>query len=277
MLLNKILIVEDEDRWSQQYIDALVSLASCDVATNLEQIQHFFKKGKCKLILLDISLDQPFFNSVCRQAVTFLRQKCPEIPIVAITGKQLSLQELSELYQLGEGGIVDFFHKSTLYVPDFSKRIQLAIEKHPIRIGTEPTLKQFKYDVFVSYSHKDSTWVKETLLIKLDESDIRVCIDFYDFRPGYTSVSEMERAVLQSQKTLLVMTPNYFRSSWTEYEFVMALTLSTNQKAKRVVPLLLKKCDLPLSIQGLVYLDFSDSKINEIQWQKLIAMLSMNS
>ena len=37
--------------------------------------------------------------------------------------------------------------------------------------------EEYRYDVFVSYSHADETWVTGTLLPRLEAVGLRVCID----------------------------------------------------------------------------------------------------
>jgi hypothetical protein len=41
--------------------------------------------------------------------------------------------------------------------------------------------KEFKYDVFISYSHKDQEWVRNILLPTLEKQGLKVCIDYRDF------------------------------------------------------------------------------------------------
>ena len=132
---------------------------------------------------------------------------------------------------------------------------------------------EFRYDAFISYSHKDSAWVRDTLLPRLEGEGLRVCIDFRDFEPGAPSLTEMERAVLQSRKTLLVLTPQYLASEWAEFENILASTLDPAARRRRVIPLLLKPCELPLRIRALTYLDFTKPDETEFQFQRLVAAL----
>ncbi|MEW6402178.1 MAG: toll/interleukin-1 receptor domain-containing protein [Chloroflexota bacterium] len=67
----------------------------------------------------------------------------------------------------------------------------------------------FKYDVFISYSHKDEEWVVNTLLPTLEKAGLSVCIDYRDFDAGRPSIVNMEDAVDESRHTVLVLTPNW--------------------------------------------------------------------
>jgi hypothetical protein len=159
-------------------------------------------------------------------------------------------------------------------------RIRNRIYEQALQVGIEPEQPpkphsppdKCYYDAFISYSHHDKTWVHGTLLLRLEAADLRVCIDFRNFELGAPSLTEMERAVLQSRKTLLVLTPDYLASEWTEFENILASTLDPAARRRRVIPLLLKPCKPPLRIRVLTHVDFTGSE-NELQFQRLVAAI----
>jgi toll-like receptor 2 len=124
------------------------------------------------------------------------------------------------------------------------------------------------YDVFVSYSHVDATWVRETLLMRLESHGFVICIDFRDFVGGSAGVEEMERCVLNSKRVLLVLTPHYIASEWSTFENIMAQTLDPAAVARKMVPVLREKCDLPLRLRILHYVDLR--KEDEAAWDRLV-------
>jgi len=136
---------------------------------------------------------------------------------------------------------------------------------------------QFDYDVFISYSHADKVWVRGELLKRLEASGLRACIDTRDFRPGAPSVTEMERAVLTSRKTVLVLTPDYVASAWTEFETLMLQTLDPAARQRRIVPLLKAHVELPLRISYLSYVDFSDPQDEALAWTRLLNALDTST
>ena len=93
--------------------------------------------------------------------------------------------------------------------------------------------KPWDYDVYVSYSHTDQDWVRSELLPRLEENGLRVCIDYRDFEQGHSPLSEMERAVQTSGKTLAVLTPSYIESEWTELDTRMAQALDPSGRRGR--------------------------------------------
>ena len=70
------------------------------------------------------------------------------------------------------------------------------------------------YDVFISYSHQDGQWVRNWLLPRLEQSGLKVCIDYRDFRIGIPSLINMERAIEQSKMILLILTSDWIQSKW---------------------------------------------------------------
>jgi len=133
---------------------------------------------------------------------------------------------------------------------------------------------QFDYDVFISYSHKDEHWVHEWLLPRLKAAGLRTCIDIEDFEVGAPSVTEMERAVIQSAKTLLVLTPEYLASEWTEFENILVQTLDPAAHRRRVLPLLLKDCERPPRIAMLTYADFRAESRREPELERVVAAIT---
>lgn len=126
-----------------------------------------------------------------------------------------------------------------------------------------------KYDVFISYSRADKVWVRGELLPRLQQTGLKVCIDCEDFRPGAPAIKEIERAATTSRKTLLVLTPNYLKSSWTEFERYLLQTQDPNNRELRLLPVLKEACELPPSIGYLSYVDFTDPEELEIAWRQM--------
>jgi tetratricopeptide (TPR) repeat protein len=134
---------------------------------------------------------------------------------------------------------------------------------------------RFTYDVLISYSHDDEEWVAGTLLPRLEGAGLKVCIDYRDFKPGVPSVKEMRRGVETSHKTVLVLTQAYLESAWAEFEQLMLQTLDPANRARRLIPLLKEKCDLPLEIRYLTYVDFSRPDREAIAWTQLLTALGV--
>lgn len=133
------------------------------------------------------------------------------------------------------------------------------------------------YDVFISYSHADRDWVRQELLPRLEGAGLKACIDSRDFEPGAPRVNEMERAVVTSRKTLLVLTPAYLANAWDEFGNLMLQTLDPAGRKRRLIPLLKEPCDLPPRIDYLIPVNFSEADDIEDSWSRLLSALDAPS
>ena len=98
----------------------------------------------------------------------------------------------------------------------------------------------FKYDIFISYSHKDEEWVVNTLMPALENAGLGVCIDYRDFDAGKPSIVNMEDAVDESRHTVLVLTPNWTGSEWTDFEAVLTQTDDPVGRRQKMIPFMLE-------------------------------------
>ncbi len=133
--------------------------------------------------------------------------------------------------------------------------------------------KENNFDVFISYSSYDKAWVRGELLKRIEQAGLKAFIDFRDFTRGAPSIKEMERGVVNCDKTLLVLSPNYIESEWCELEGVMAQTLSPANRDLRVIPLLKVPCKKPLRIATLTHIDFTDGADLDLAWRQLLTAL----
>nr|NJM03619.1 toll/interleukin-1 receptor domain-containing protein [Desulfobacula sp.] len=128
----------------------------------------------------------------------------------------------------------------------------------------------YEYDVFVSYSSKDRVWVKDVLLKWMEDNQIRVCIDYRDFIPGMPPIKNIERAIVKSHKSLLVITQNYLESSWTSFETSLLQTADPANERLRFIPILKEKCNFYLGFAQFTYLNFVDSEDENKEWERLL-------
>jgi transcriptional regulator with XRE-family HTH domain len=134
-------------------------------------------------------------------------------------------------------------------------------------------LDGFVYNVFVSYTSEDEEWVRAELLPRLEAEGLHTCVDFRAFRPGAARLDEIERAALESRKTLLVLTPAYLANEWVEAGNKMVQSLDPASRQQRLIPLLKESCVLPLRLSYLIPVDLADTRDVTLEWDRLIASL----
>ncbi|NUM78593.1 TIR domain-containing protein [candidate division KSB1 bacterium] len=124
--------------------------------------------------------------------------------------------------------------------------------------------------IFISYSSKDQDWVRNWLLAQLESNGLHAHIDFRDFEIGQPSLVNMERAVEECAKTLLVLTPNYVQSEFTNFETLMLQVGDPIGLRKRILPLLLVNCELPKHLAIFTYADFRNENERPMQLERLV-------
>ena len=131
----------------------------------------------------------------------------------------------------------------------------------------------YQYDVFISYSHLDRAWVWDVLLPRLEGAGLRVCIDDRNFKIGVPILTNIEAAVEKSRHTLIVLTPAWIESQWTEFESLLVATTDPAGRRARLLPLMLSLCQPPLRLRVLVYSDFTRVDQHDQQFIRLIRQL----
>lgn len=125
--------------------------------------------------------------------------------------------------------------------------------------------RTYAYDVFISYSPQDRDWVNRELVPHFQAAQLRlITSDTFDL--GAPQVSEFERAVLSSGKTLLVLTPDSLQDAWAGFAAIMVHTLDPASRERRFIPIIKEPCDLPLRFQGLVAFDAT----GVVDWERLV-------
>ncbi|XP_073451307.1 uncharacterized protein [Aquarana catesbeiana] len=130
-----------------------------------------------------------------------------------------------------------------------------------------------KYHVFISYSTGDSIWVSG-LIHKLEDAfpDLKICFHERDFVPGKTIIDNMVECIQSSQKTVMVLSPDFVRSRWCLFEANLSM-FQDCMLQKAIVPIMLKPCQIPLHLSHLTYLEADDEQF----FDKLIHVLLSNN
>lgn len=115
----------------------------------------------------------------------------------------------------------------------------------------------YQYDLFVSHADADRDWVEGYLLDTLHEAGVK----YYSeeaFALGAPRLTEFERAIQQSARTLLVLSPAYMGDNFAQFTDLLAGTYGLETARWPVVPLVLRPVELPAHLAGLKGLDATD-------------------
>jgi hypothetical protein len=126
------------------------------------------------------------------------------------------------------------------------------------------------YDVFISYSHADQEWVWKWLVPYLKQAGLTVCTDRESFDVGVPALVNMENAVANSRHTVLVLTPDWVKSQWTQFEALLVQQEDPAGLLRRTLPILHRPCNLPPRIALLTYADLSGEEDESAEFGKLL-------
>ncbi len=130
-----------------------------------------------------------------------------------------------------------------------------------------------RFDIFISHSRADQDWVDTQLLPRLENAGLRVAVGYRDFVPGMPLLENIERAVQDSRHTLAILTPAWLASEWNAFESLLVRTLDPAARRRKLIPLLLKPCDLPEPLAALDAVDLTAERYWETSIRKLTRSL----
>jgi hypothetical protein len=126
----------------------------------------------------------------------------------------------------------------------------------------------YQFDLFAAYAKADAWWVRGYLLPALALPPSRV-ITQEEFRPGTPVVEEFARAVAGSRFTVVVLSPAFLADQWADLGQQLATHLGVAERRNRLVPVLLRPCELPLGLDFRVRLDCT----REAEWEPAMVRL----
>lgn len=110
--------------------------------------------------------------------------------------------------------------------------------------------QEIKQQVFISYSRKDINFARR-LATDLEQAGFDVWWDLSDLKGGDDWVRFIPSAIQASQFFVVLLSPDSIQSEWVTKEYSYALRLR-----KKVVPAMIKACDVPFALNTINYVDF---------------------
>jgi hypothetical protein len=90
-------------------------------------------------------------------------------------------------------------------------------------------------DFFISYTSADRAWA-EWIAWQLEEAGYQIQIQAWDFSPGGNFVVEMQQATVECERTIAVLSANYFSSEFAKAEWAVAFRLDPTGKNEKLIP-----------------------------------------
>lgn len=110
---------------------------------------------------------------------------------------------------------------------------------------------------FISYSRRDKEFALE-LARELRAAGCLIWLDQLDIPTGARWDDEVEKALREHENFLIILTPASVSSENVKDEIGYAI-----DHAKRIMPVLLEQCDVPLRLRRFQYVDFTKIEFGE--------------
>jgi TIR domain len=129
------------------------------------------------------------------------------------------------------------------------------------------------FDVFISYSHDDASWV-HGLAGDLHQAGLDVFLDEWEIGAGDVVVHQLERGLLHSRNGVLVVSPASVQRPWVQQEYAVMVDRAVANK-QRLIPVLLGDVEVPPFAAIRLWIDFRgvDDSEYERRVQRLVAAL----
>ena len=108
--------------------------------------------------------------------------------------------------------------------------------------------------VYISYTDYASRWVRTTLKPMIDSWNIaEVMLPERDMVAGKAVSNERRRLIVEANKIILVISPDYYDSDWCSYELMHAIQSEPTLSRGRIIPILVDGCRrLPQNMEVVV-------------------------
>jgi hypothetical protein len=109
-------------------------------------------------------------------------------------------------------------------------------------------------DFFISYNKADRAWA-EWIAWQLEEAGHTTTLQAWDFRPGSNFVVDMDRAAVEGERTIAVLSPDYLSASFTQPEWAAAFKRDPTGEKGLLLPVRVRDCDIEGLLGQIVYID----------------------
>ena len=130
-----------------------------------------------------------------------------------------------------------------------------------------------EHDIFISYSHKDSRFVKK-LEDALKRRGLRAWTYERKVLAGENIVAEINSGLSKSRAFGIVVSSDALKSKWViDLELGAALNLYASGRVKSIIPICLDHLELPPLVSVLRWVDFSEPRKFEASLEDLVRSL----
>ena len=109
-------------------------------------------------------------------------------------------------------------------------------------------------DFFISYTGKDKAWA-EWIAWTLEAAGYQTVIQAWDFAAASNFVLKMQGAAVDATRTIAVLTPDYFKSAFTQPEWAVAFASDPKSETGKLIPIRVFDFAPPGYFKTISYID----------------------
>lgn len=130
--------------------------------------------------------------------------------------------------------------------------------------------------IFLSHCHSDKEFANK-LANDLKLFGVKVWIDEAEIKIGDSLLEKIREGIYLMDYLAVILSPESVRSQWVRKEVELAMNVEIKGKEVKVLPLLYKKCELPLFLEGKYYADFTSKSNYENSMKKLLERIGLEN
>lgn len=111
--------------------------------------------------------------------------------------------------------------------------------------------------IFLSHNHKDKPFVRR-LATDLMAEGVKVWLDEAEIKVGDSLIRKISSGIYEMDYLGAVLSPDSVKSAWIQEELEQALHIQISEAYVKVLPILLRDCEMPGFLLDKIYADFRD-------------------
>jgi len=123
--------------------------------------------------------------------------------------------------------------------------------------------------IFLSHNHRDKVFVRK-LATDLDAHGINYWLDEAEMKIGDSLIQKIREGIDSVDYFAIILSPNSVDAPWVVNELDVAMNHQINGKSIKVLPIMLKECELPGFLIGKLYANFQDENCYEESFKLLV-------
>src|SRR3954470_2668871 len=113
-------------------------------------------------------------------------------------------------------------------------------------------------DFFISYTAVNEPWAK-WIAVTLEQAGHTTLVQAFDFRPGEDFLHEMQQATDSTARTIAVLSPAYFGSTFGEAEWRAASAGDPTGESELLIPVRVQPGKPPGLLASRIFIDLVDT------------------